>query len=293
MSDPVRKAEKAALKAEADARYATALADLPMFIGFGKISRLNRDITITEKLDGTNAAIGIGPEEGAVDIISTDLGNAVGPAPYAGKVWAQSRTRVITPEQDNMGFARWVEENKEDLRRVLGPGLHFGEWWGGKIQRGYGMTGKKFSLFNFTRWANDPSVHELARIGVQVIPVLYHGPWNTSGQYLFAPDCALKMLAQRGSFAQPGYKLEPAEPNSPGSFQERFTGKWFKRGVGPEGIVVYHKAGGVLFKATLEGDEHHKFELTNEQVMTGVVSAAELAAAALDDELNPNAEDIG
>ena len=29
------------------------------FQGFGKIPRLNRDIVITEKIDGSNAAIGI------------------------------------------------------------------------------------------------------------------------------------------------------------------------------------------------------------------------------------------
>ena len=34
----------------------------PVFQGWPKIARLNRDIIITEKLDGTNAAIGVYPE---------------------------------------------------------------------------------------------------------------------------------------------------------------------------------------------------------------------------------------
>ena len=51
------------------------------------------------------------------------------------------------------GFARWVETNRERLITLLGPGLHFGEWWGSGIQRGYGLTkgDKRFSLFNVER----------------------------------------------------------------------------------------------------------------------------------------------
>ena len=59
-----------------------------------KIARLNRDMTVSEKIDGTNAAI----------IVTDDL-----------QVGAQSRSRVITPEADNHGFARWVARNAETL----------------------------------------------------------------------------------------------------------------------------------------------------------------------------------
>src|SRR5436305_1822690 len=98
------------------------------FNAFPKIARLNRECVITEKIDGTNASI----------LIDED-----------GVVMAGSRTRWITPENDNFGFAKWVEANKSELMK-LGVGHHFGEWWGSGIQRGYGLTKgeKRFSLFN-------------------------------------------------------------------------------------------------------------------------------------------------
>lgn len=274
MTDPNRKAEKQKLQAEKSARYQAALDELPEFQSFGKISRLNRDITITEKIDGTNGAI-------CIEQVPPDHDGGTG---YF-RVYAQSRTRIITPENDNYGFAAWVEKNKNELINALGPGTHFGEWWGQGINRGYGLTGRRFSLFNFERWGNDPSVAALAGIGLQVVPVIYHGPWIavvagpgvmdsyprqdengkiTPGILRYAPDVALGILAKRGSLAQPGYKLEEAEPTSRGSFFNWDTGQWWKSGIGPEGIVVFHKAGGVLFKATLEKDEKPKTQQTEE-----------------------------
>ncbi len=69
------------------------------------------------KLHGTNAAVQVSPE---------------------GDVFAQSRTSVITKENDNAGFARWVDENVEffkelsDGERTL---TFFGEWCGKDIQK--------------------------------------------------------------------------------------------------------------------------------------------------------------
>src|SRR5438105_3732245 len=102
----------------------------PAFEEFPKIARLSRDCIVTEKIDGTNAQI----------FITED-----------GTIHFGSRSRWITPENDNYGFARWATEHKEDLLK-LGPGRHFGEWWGCGIQRGYGLKEKRFSLFNVMRW---------------------------------------------------------------------------------------------------------------------------------------------
>lgn len=76
-----------------------------MFIAFPKLARLSRDCVITEKLDGTNAAV----------IVSEIMGDC-GPST---SVYAQSRTRMITPGKttDNYGFAAWVKENEEDPSR--------------------------------------------------------------------------------------------------------------------------------------------------------------------------------
>lgn len=78
------------------------------FEEFPKIPRLRRGVTITEKIDGTNGQIFIDEE---------------------GNIKAGSRSRWITPEDDNYGFARWVAEHADELRE-LGHGRHFGEWWG-------------------------------------------------------------------------------------------------------------------------------------------------------------------
>jgi hypothetical protein len=253
-----------------DQRLRDYVADLPAHVEFPKISRLNRDIIITEKIDGSNGAICITPD---------------------GRVYAQSRKRIVSVETDSFGFAKWVAENAEDLRNVLGPGLHFGEWWGRGIQRGYGTDKRFFSLFNVNRWSNDPSVGALAGIGLQVVPLLYKGPWNAPGSYVYTPDAMLKMLAQRGSWAMPGYKCEPVEKDDTGrKFVERFTGKMFRSETGPEGIVVMHIAGMHLFKATLENDEGHKFQLTDEEVISGIVAPDRVMEALQDDEINRDVE---
>ena len=140
------------------------------FIGWPKIPRLeNEKYYITEKIDGTNAAIIIDEE---------------------GNFGCQSRKRLLTPEDDNFGFAAWAYENKEALMS-LGSGHHFGEWWGKGIQRGYDLPEKRFSLFNTRKWNNEnPNLPACCH----VVPII-EGP----------VDEALKELTTNGSKAAPGY----------------------------------------------------------------------------------------
>jgi hypothetical protein len=173
----------------------------PEFKAFDKIPRLNREVVVTEKLDGTNAIVHVA-EDGAVR--------------------AGSRSRWITPEQDNYGFARWVADHVDELR-ALGPGYHYGEWWGAGIQRRYGLTEKRFSLFNVERWS-DPSTRPAC---CHVVPELARGL-----DVREVADRALRML-RAGSVAAPGFPK-------------------------PEGIVLYHTASRQLFKVTLEKDEAPK-----------------------------------
>ena len=172
------------------------------FQPFPKIARLSREVIVTEKIDGTNASIWIGED---------------------GTMRAGSRSRWITPDDDNFGFARWVAENADDLRQ-LGPGHHFGEWWGRGIQRGYGLAERRFSLFNTSRWSDD----EVRPACCHVVPVLYRGAFDTN-----AVIGALDMLKATGSVAAPGFMK-------------------------PEGVIVFHVAGNVGFKKTLEKDEEPK-----------------------------------
>lgn len=177
-------------------------ADELAFTGFPKMGRWSRDIVISEKIDGTNAQVYI------LNDCETML---VG-----------SRTRWITSQSDNFGFARWCEDNKAELLK-LGPGRHYGEWWGAGIQRRYGMKEKVFSLFNSHRWTDD-----VRPACCRVVPVLYEGP-NSPG----VPESILMDLKEKGSYAAPGF-------------------------MDPEGIVIYHTAAQVGFKKTIKGDESPK-----------------------------------
>lgn len=174
----------------------------PVFEEFGKIHRLSRDMIVTEKLDGTNAQVWIGED---------------------GTVKAGSRNRFLHVDADNFGFARWVEAHADELR-TLGPGRHFGEWWGNGIQRGYGLSEKRFSLFNVSRWGDDaarpPCCH--------VVPVLLRWSFDTA-----KVDEVLARLAATGSAAAPGFMK-------------------------PEGVVVFHAASNTLFKKTLDKHDGHK-----------------------------------
>lgn len=171
----------------------------PEFRPFPKIPRMNRDIIITEKIDGTNAQVVVTLE---------------------GDVYAGSRRRWITPDDDNFGFAAWVAEHADELRQ-LGPGQHFGEWYGRGIQRGYGLENRYFALFNPVRYGfphTPPACCEVA-------PVLYQGPFESH-----EVDAAVEKLRVGGSFLVPGYMR-------------------------PEGIVVYHTAARTMFKRLIENDD--------------------------------------
>ena len=134
------------------------------FEAWPKTPRLRKPAIYTEKIDGTNGAVVVKELNPYNYHFSLDDGDAVqnGNVIIVEReetetyfaVTAQSRKRLISPQDDNYGFARWVHENAHALVEVLGEGRHFGEWWGSGIQRGYGLKNgeKYFSLFNVSRW---------------------------------------------------------------------------------------------------------------------------------------------
>lgn len=178
------------------------------FEPFQKIARFYREVVISEKIDGTNGQVFVGED---------------------GVVRAASRGRWITPEDDNYGFARWVAEHADELR-LLGPGRHYGEWWGQGVQRNYSQPRKRFSLFNVARWGIErPSCCD-------VVPVLYQGVMTIG----CVPD-ALKRLRTEGSLAAPGF-------------------------MNPEGIIIWHDAARQMFKVTLERDQEPKSRASGESI---------------------------
>jgi hypothetical protein len=196
----------------------------PTFQEFPKMARFSRECIITEKIDGTNA-----------QLLITDDGDLI----------VGSRTRWITPQSDNHGFAAWAYAHKEELLR-LGPGRHFGEWWGSGIQRGYGLKNgdKRLSLFNVSRWclhgqepqpipSADPrsvKMQEVLPEIVGLVPVLWRGAFDHVSH---VTADVLRDLREHGSFAVRDYMK-------------------------PEGIVIFHVAGNFGLKKTLEKDDTPK-----------------------------------
>ncbi|MFJ5103194.1 RNA ligase family protein [Streptomyces sp. NPDC088554] len=219
------------------------------FTEWPKTKRLFRDIVVTEKLDGTNSAVHLTPvADWEADPISTVPGDgSLHVVDVDGVQWAvtaQSRKRIITPGKttDNYGFAGWVYDNAAGLVRILGEGLHFGEWWGQGIQRGYGMEEKRFSLFNTARWfaTGEDGLDSMSTRActsalagqIGAVPVLY------SGTFAEAAICqALTDLGDYGSVASPGF-------------------------TNPEGICVFHSQTRNVFKVTLDNQDAGKWEST-------------------------------
>lgn len=208
---------------------------MSQFKAWPKTPRLNRNCIATEKIDGTNSAVIIEPMEHEGDYTNDALALVQAPNDLWYAVYAQSRKRLLAvgKSTDNFGFAAWVKEHALELAVGLGEGYHYGEWWGGKIQRGYGLEEKRFSLFNVGRWHDTHDNtgdfgDEPAPACCYVVPVIATGT-NINA----VAEGALAELEECGSFAAPGFD-------------------------NPEGIVVYHTAARQTFKVTCEDDESPK-----------------------------------
>jgi len=187
---------------------------LPDFKKYPSIQRLSSEIcTILEKIDGTNGIIFV-PDDPDKPIL------------------AGSRERWLTQEdgqpaekgKDNFGFSAWVYDRRERLRK-LGPGYHYGEFYGAGIQRKYGLGGKRWASFEY--WRDDIKIED-----VDVVPVLYTGE-PTDGIITET----LNKLIETGSVLVPG---------------------WMK----PEGIVItYKNMRSAKFKKLCENDKIHKSQL--------------------------------
>lgn len=222
------------------------------FPEFNKIARLKRDCVVTEKLDGTNGLIFICGHSKFIDKFDLSISDenrerflkeyCLGLTNDGLYMFAGSRTRWITPEKDNYGFAAWVTRNSEELFK-LGEGHHYGEWYGNGIQRKYDLKEKRFALFNARIWDNKNVTPRLLSIDretneekyskecpscCEVVPVLWEGIFDTN-----EIELVLHNLKVEGSKAVPGF-------------------------MNPEGIVIYHTASGKMYKQTIDNDEKPK-----------------------------------
>lgn len=231
------------------------------FEAFEKIPRWSREVCITEKIDGTNAQILVTErcmfaddnawmaereKEGAI-IVETDK--------YSRVLRAGSRSRYLTEHQDNYGWWKWVYEHRDELA-WLGLGRHFGEWWGMGIQRRYGLSERRFSLFNAVRWPADkrpPCCH--------TVPILYRGTLfgTTIDEVMDALKTGGSAAAKERSVEGKGRavvsEMDSVTHGLLGTVRESETIEPF---LDPEGIIIYHTGSSQYFKKTFVGDQEGK-----------------------------------
>lgn len=192
------------------------------FEAWPKIYRKGKGVyVVTEKIDGTNAHVAILDIEniskehhkyilGEVSVENDGVYSLYG-------ILAGSRKRYITVEDDNYGFAKWVEENKEELL-TMGEGRHYGEWAGEGIQKNpHNLTGKHFFLFNVARWGDhNPNTPECC----SVVPIIL------TGQGIDTIDDGMKYLLEFGSMI--GDCGEPEGVVAYNTFIKRYQKATFK-----------------------------------------------------------------
>lgn len=186
------------------------------FKAWPKIPRGSQEtISITEKIDGTNACIII--EHGVI-------------------IGAQSRNRMLTDftlfnglihgGDDNYGFAKWVIENQAELGK-LGDGYHYGEWAGEGIQNNpHNIVGKKFFLFNSDRWRDG---RQQRPAGVECVRILYEGEQHQ--HTIEDVMMLLKMTAEEAGYKPEGIVVWYRNAKRYEKFTFEFSkGKWCNDG---------------------------------------------------------------
>ena len=205
------------------------------FTSFPKVPRLVKPMVLTEKIDGTNGQIVFINQE---DITSEQ--DQVRADKFSIKVLdfgrekvyvlAGSRNKYLKVTDDNFRFAHWVHSYAQELFDALGEGRHYGEWFGKRIQRGYGLDAQYFALFNVGRYGYYgycPKAEDFYGVpGLTVVPTLYQGEFNLGTVEAVHAD-----LMETGSRAAAGFDR-------------------------PEGVMVFHEAARQLFKYT--GDNSPK-----------------------------------
>jgi hypothetical protein len=177
------------------------------------LNELNQPLTLSVKIHGTNAAFRTDGKE----------------------IWCQSRTRIITPMNDNAGFAQWIEGHKSwildyyHMNDYCGVVTIFGEFAGRGIQKKVGVSEmeKFFYIFHGQGAQGADFVNKEERF----YPHMSVSDWGNGS------------LMERLEFIKD-------EIDSECPFYKAMTGKV---GVG-EGLVAFNQSGIPLFK--FKGKSH-------------------------------------
>lgn len=189
---------------------------MPEFQAWPKTTRLKSKCTVSEKLNGSNGAL--------VTVVTTSLGPDGVTTLYHVKLYYQTRTRMVTLDDDQTGLAAWAEENRESLKYDLvfnghnpdnppkvGVSYHYGEF----MTRGHKEP--HFYLFNTRRW----SKMQFSTPTLKVVPVLYEGDYYEGLVEEFLED-----LRVNGSRVHPELPAEGVVTYWPGddTMKKSYTG---------------------------------------------------------------------
>jgi len=249
------------------------------FKSWGSTPRFHKGLHITEKIDGTNAGIsvvGVGHEEMSWDYSGTVPDDAIyvphrtqddSDPGFGYLVRAQSRKRIITPGNDNFGFAKWVWDNAEGLANLLGFGYHYGEWYGEGIQKNpLAVAGRRWALFNTWHWGRKENLERLRMVdipGLTLVPVLHDEQRDGPADYFTIPG-VIEGLKVGGSRAD-GYMTLPNAHKMDFHVE------------GPEGIIVWQRETSQRYKILLQEDDKHKWEVAQAKRQTSVIDWEGLA----------------
>lgn len=196
------------------------------------------------KLHGTNAGIRVDPD---------------------GTVTAQSRNRDLTTDDDNAGFAAWVESHRDRftaLARVDRPFVVYGGWCGRGIMKScaiHQVKGPVLAVFAVQMgdeerahvWQEPTEIAQVLRL-VRDLPALHILPWH--GETVRVDFCDHGTLAAAVDCITPAVdRVEACDPWVRDTFGKEGVGEglvYFPVNVRPARSVVTR----LLFKA--KGEKH-------------------------------------
>lgn len=180
------------------------------------------------------------------------------------RLFPQSRSRVLTPKEDNYGFAAWVLQHR-DYFAELPNGTLYGEWFGQGIQSKVAASrvkGKHFAPFQF-RFPNGTCVNEpQILMPLLEMPLTCHPlPWLGDA---FVVDFRNPDLAKAEALMA---QVEAVDPFIRDTFGIEGLG---------EGIVCYPTNGMFDLMFKVKGKEHRvqRHEKTNRIQLTPEVQTS-------------------
>lgn len=137
------------------------LAGKPVFCPYPKIGQFRNAIRTVQKMTDGLGSIPILKFSGTVKLHGTNAGICYSDS-LSKRMWSQSRKRLITTEKDNIGFAKYVEQNHKFIMEMIEAMAYdfkidlkqniiciYGEWCGQRIQKNVAICNlpKMFVIF--------------------------------------------------------------------------------------------------------------------------------------------------